>query len=326
MKEKLFVNYPKKNINIKNLSSAKSHSSSKHTRKNIISSELKLNNKKIVKNIHQRNILFNNKLSIKNPNSTSTSSLSNSTEKKYLTPTKYNQDLNIGNDYYFNESFNNRKDLFQNMNISRPKLDYNNKYKKNKNLHLALGTGIDRYNNIYFSGNDYWNNKELLINRSFKFHKNKLVLCRKINISHNNSGNNEDKKESNSKSVENCKINKKLTASIDYSEGKRISINDNYKANNRYSFFPEKSEEKEKEKEKPYDINSSTKRKKYKNIVLRPHKIQKENQLSNIINFKETAIKRNIKVNLYKKEENPELIKKIMQKFNIKPKYSRVFK
>ena len=51
-----------------------------------------------------------------------------------------------------------------------------------------------------------------------------------------------------------------------------------------------------------------------------------DDMMACIINFKETAIKRNIKVNLYKKEENPELIKKIMQKFNIKPKYSRVFK
>ena len=54
---------------------------------------------------------------------------------------------------------------------------------------------------------------------------------------------------------------------------------------------------------------------KYKNIVLRPYKIQKENQLKN-----------NIKVNKYEVDDSPKIINKIMTRLNIKPKYSRVFK
>ena len=302
MKEKILLDFIKKNKKCKNLTLAKSNSSSKKYRKNNLNnSESNIKQKKNTKNLHQRNILFNNKTSIINANSTSTSSLSSPTEKKYLTPTKFNQELNIGNYYYFNEGFNEKKNLFQNMNISMPKLNYNCKYKKIKNLHLALGAGINRYNNIYFSGNDYGNNKELIVNRSFKIHKNKLVLCRKVNISQNNSRNNDDEKDLSSKSLEIYNINKKLNDKIE---------------NNRYNNL------KEKNKEKDNDYNNPGREKKYKNIVLRPHKIQKENQLSNIVNFKEMAIKRNIKVNMHKKVYSPEIINNI----NMKPKHSRVFK
>ena len=323
MIEKLILDFMRKNKKKENLLMAKSLSSSKKQRKNnIIYSELKIREKRISKNLHQRNILFNNKISTMNPNSTSTSSLSSSTEKKCLTPTKYNKDSN--NDYYFNESFNNKQDLFQNVNISRPKLDFDKNLKKNKNLHLTLGTGINRYNNNnYFSGNEYGTNKELLVNKSFKFHKNKLVLCRKIDISHNNSRNNEDGKDLSSKSEENFNIHKRLnnTSNKFGDNNFEKNINDLDRQNNRYSNlkekkFNEKIEEKGNDNNNNIDIiDNSTKKKKFKNIVLRPHKIQKENQL-----------KYNIKVNKYKKDESPELIKKIMQKFNIKPKYSRVFK
>ena len=95
------------------------------------------------------------------------------------------------------------------------------------------------------------------------------------------------------------------------------NINEYDRQNNRYSNLQEKlKEEKGNDNENNIDIiENSAKKKKFKNIVLRPHKIQKENQL-----------KYNIKVSKYIKDESPELIKKIMQKFNIKPKYSRVFK
>ena len=313
MIEKFVLDFMRKNKKKENLLMTKSLSSSKKQRKNnIIYSELKIKEKRISKNLHQRNILLNNKLSTMNPNSTSTSSLSSSTEKKYLTPTKYNKDSS--NDYYFNESFNNKQDIFQNVNISRPKLDYDNNLKKNKNMHLTLGTGLNRYNNNYFSGT----NKELLVNKSFKFHKNKLVLCRKVDISHNNSRNIEDEKDISSKSEENFKIHKRLNNNSDIlGENKFKNINEYDRQNNRYSNLQEKlKEEKENDNENNIDIiENSAKKKKFKNIVLRPHKIQKENQL-----------KYNIKVNKYIKDESPELIKKIMQKFNIKPKYSRVFK
>ena len=313
MIEKFVLDFMRKNKKKENLLMAKSLSSSKKQRKNnIIYSELKIKEKRISKNLHQRNILFNNKLSTMNPNSTSTSSLSSSTEKKYLTPTKYNKDSS--NDYYFNESFNNKQDIFQNVNISRPKLDYDNTLKKNKNMHLTLGTGLNRYNNNYFSGT----NKELLVNKSFKFHKNKLVLCRKVDISHNNSRNIEDEKDISSKSEENFKMHKRLNNNSDIlGENKFKNVNEYDRQNNRYSNLQEKlKEEKGNDNENNIDIiENSAKKKKFKNIVLRPHKIQKENQL-----------KYNIKVNKYIKDESPELIKKIMQKFNIKPKYSRVFK
>ena len=210
-----------------------------------------------------------------------------------MTPTKYNKDTNFGNDYYFNENFNNNKqDLFKNMNISRPKLDYKSNYKKIKSLHLALGSGIDRYNTIYFSRNDY-GNKEIIVNRSLKCHKNKLVLCNKVNISRNNSRNNEKEKDLSSKSVENNNKNKKLNDIINNFAKKQAEKNEHVKQNNRY-----------------------------KNIVLRPHKVKNENQF----NFQEISLKHNIKINKYKKDENPELIKNIIKDFHKKPKHSRVFK
>ena len=322
MFEKHILNHIKKKKEDKNIVLAKSYSSSKKEKKNNnIYGESKLNEKKIIKKYHQRNILFNNKISNNNPNSTSTSSLSSSAEKKYLTPTKTNKDNSNGNDYYF-ESFTNKQDLFNNVNISMPKIDYNNKYKQNKNLHLTLGAGINRNNN-YFSGNDYGNNKELIVNRSFKFQKNKLVLCKKVDISNNNSMINDDEKNLISKSEEKFKINKSLYNTNDNLENRKISknVNDFNKINNRYSIFPEKKFPYKKEENEENDFNRDvnnnnlTKEKKYKNIVLRPHKIQKENQL-----------KYNIRVNKHKPKESPDLIKKIIPKFNIKPKYSRVFK
>ena len=307
----------KKEKKSKNLTSSYKKPSRKN---NIINSASTVKQKKILKRLRQRNILFNHKISITNANSTSTSSLSSSAENKYLTPTKYNKDLNNGNDYYFNESFNSKNDLLQNVNISMPKLNYNFKNKGNKNLHLALGTEINRFNNIYFSGNDYSNNKELIINRSFKFHKNKLVLWRKVEISRNNSRNNEDEKDLNSKSLENFKVNKNLSDKIDNFRGEKTAKND--KENNRYSILSEKCNE----NKNKVNINPE-KEKKYKNIVLRPHKIQKEKQISNLSNFKEISIKQNnIKVNRYKKENSPEIIKNIAEKMNIRPKHSRVFK
>ena len=330
MNEMNLLDYRKKDKNLKNLYFAKSHSSSKKSRKcNILNTDLKINKKKFFKNIYQRNILFNNKISLKNANSTSTSSLSSSTEKKYLTPTKNEPNSNNGNDYYINETINNKKNLFQNINISRPKLNFNYKYKKNKNLHLALGTGINRYNNIYFSGNDYGNNKELVINRSFKFHKNKLVLFRKVNMSYNNSRINGGEKDLISKSVENFKINNNIADAINKICGEKSTTIDFIKTNNRYSLITEKKIfEKNEVKDTHNDAiyNNSTKKKKFKNIVLRPHKISKENQLLKINNFKEIAIKHNIKLNKYRNKKSPEIIKNILSKFNIKPKYSRVIK
>ena len=318
MIEKHLLYYIKKKSDDKNIFLAKSYSSSKKEKKNnIIYGESKINKKEIFKKYHQRNILFNNKIS-NNPNSTSTSSLSSSAEKNYLTPTKTNRGCSNGNDYYY-ESFNEKQNLFNNINISMPKIDYNNKYQQNKNLHLTLGTGINRINNNYFSGNDYGNNRELIVNRSFKFQKNKLVLCKKIDISNNNSIINDEEQNLSSKSEEKFKINKSFNNNL----GNKKSTNENEynRINNRYSIFPEKKflEKKEdiEENKSNNDVNYNnlTKEKKYKNIVLRPHKIQKENQLKN-----------NIKVNKYKSKESPDLIKKIIPKFSIKPKYPRVFK
>ena len=318
MIEKHLINYIKKKSEDKNIFLAKSYSSSKKKKKNsIIYGESKINKKNIFKKYHQRNILFNNKIS-NNPNSTSTSSLSSSAEKKYLTPTKANRGCSNGNDYYF-ESFNEKQNLFNNVNISMPRIDFSNKYQQNKNLHLTLGTGINRVNNNYFSGNDYGNNRELIVNRSFKFQKNKLVLCKKIDISNNNSIINDEEQNLSSKSEEKFRINKSFNNNL----GNKKTTNENEynRINNRYSFFPEKKflEKKdeivENKNNNDVNYNNLTKEKKYKNIVLRPHKIQKENQLKN-----------NIKVNKYKSKESPDLIKKIIPKFSIKPKYPRVFK
>ena len=109
--------------------------------------------------------------------------------------------------------------------------------KKNKNMHLTLGTGLNRYNNNYFSGNEYGTNKVLLVNKSFKFQKNKLVLCRKVDISHNNSRNNEDEKDISSKSEENFKIHKRTNNNSDILGENKLgkNINEYDRQNNRYS-------------------------------------------------------------------------------------------
>lgn len=120
--------------------------------------------------------------------------------------------------------------------------------------------------------------------------------------------------------MENYKINKNLSDKIDNFREEESTKND--KINNRYSFIPEKYNE-----NKYKDNINPTKQKKYKNIVLRPHKIQKEKQLSNLIIFQGIDLKQNnIKVNRYKKENSPEIIKSIAEKMNIRPKHSRVFK
>ena len=137
MIDKLLLEYKKKYKKYKYKYSTKTETHSlsnkyknnENNEKNL--SEKKTKNKLINKNLYKRNILFNNKQSIINLKSTSTSSLSSSAEKKYLTPTKYNL-KNFDNDYYFNESYNKTQELFNNANISRPKLDYNSGHKKIK--------------------------------------------------------------------------------------------------------------------------------------------------------------------------------------------------
>ena len=74
--------------------------------------------------------------------------------------------FNTENDYYFNESYNKTQELFNNVNISRPILDYNSCHKKNKNI-LTIGTRLNTMNDNYYNDN-YGKCKELLINRSFK--------------------------------------------------------------------------------------------------------------------------------------------------------------
>ena len=70
----------------------------------------------------------------------------------------------------------------------------------------------------------------------------------------------------------------------------------------------------ENENNNDININYNMQQKKYKNIVLRPHKIPKEKHLIDINNFKEIDLKNNIRVNKNKKEESPELIKKKRRK------------
>ena len=285
MIDKLLFEYKKK-YKSKNIIKTKSHSLSKKNKINETNlSETKNKHKQNNKNLHQRNILLGSKQSIINLKSTSTSSLSSSAEKKYLTPTKYNLQ-NCDNDYYFNESYNKTQEFFNNANISRPKLDYNSGHKKFKNI-LTIGTRLNTVNNNY--NDNYEKYKVLLINRSFKVSKNKYVICRKNNFL-NNIRVNKDEKDIESKSVE-----------------------------NNHNFDKDKNNKKEEnnDNEKINDIKIINKEKKYKNIVLRPHKIQKENQLK---------LKHNIKVNNYEIDDSPKIINKIMTRLNIKPKYSRVFK
>ena len=104
MIDKLLFEYKKK-YKSKHTIKTKSHSLSKKNKINDNDlSNTKNKHKQISKNLHQRNILLGSKQSIINLKSTSTSSLSSSAEKKYLTPTKYNLQ-NYDNDYYFNENY-----------------------------------------------------------------------------------------------------------------------------------------------------------------------------------------------------------------------------
>ena len=321
MIDKLLLEYKKK-YKPKYSTKTESHSLSNKNKNNETNlTETKKKHKPINKNLHKRNILFNNKQSIINLKSTSTSSLSSSADKKYLTPTKYNLQ-NFDNDYYFNESYNKTQELFNNANISRPKLDYNSGHKKNKNILLTLGTRINTCNNNC-NNNNYLKSKIFNINRTFKVskNKNKYVICRKNNISNNNIRLNENQKDIESKSVDNyhkIQNNNNYEGNLfEYSILKN-NINNNNSSIKEKCFLNEENNENDNDNDneiKSNNIKNFNKERKYKNIVLRPHKIQKENQL-----------KYNIKVNNYEIDDSPKIINKIMTRLNIKPKYSRVFK
>ena len=321
MIDKLLFEYKRKNKS-KHKIKTKSHSLSKKNKiknKDNLSSE-KSKYKPINKNLHKRNILFNNKQSKINLKSTSTSSLSSSAEKKYITPTKYNLQNYDDNDYYYNENYNKTQELFNIANISRPKLDYNTGNKKHKNILLTIGTRINTVNNINNNNNNYFyekskilNIKKTEVNRSFKSSKNKYVICMKNNISNNISKFNE------SKSVESYH-HKKNNESDENIDNKYFNIK-NYINNTNYNYseckdnFILNEENIYTNEVKINNIENFNKKRKYKNIVLRPYKIQKENQIKN-----------NIKVNKYEIDDSPKIINKIMTRLNIKPKNSRVFK
>lgn len=324
MIEKLLLDYKKK-YKPKFPTKIESHSLNTLNKKedtNLI--ETKKKNKQMSKNFHKRNILFNNKQSIINQKSTSSSSLSSSADKKYLTPTKYNFQ-NSETDYYFNESYNKTQELFNNANITRPKLDYNCGRKKNKNILLTIGTRINTSNNN--NNNNYWKSKALNINRSLKVskNKNKYVIYRK-NFSNSNSRIKEDENNIESKSVEKYH-NKQISDNYEGNLNKMLdlknsfnnninNIYNNNSSNNEKCFVSEDNNNDENDnKIKSNNIKNNNKERKYKNIVLRPHKIQKENKL-----------KYNIKVNNYEIDDSPKVINKLMTRLNIKPKYSRVFK
>lgn len=325
MIDKLLCEYKKK-YKSKYQPKTKSHSLSK---KNKIQesnlSETKIKHKQINKNIHQRNILFSNKQSKINLKSTSTSSLSSSAEKKYLTPTKYNLQ-NCENDYYFNQSYNKTQELFNIANISLPKFNYKSGHKKVKNI-LTIGTRLNTINNNTFNINsNYGKTKAFVINRSYKGSKNKYVICRKNNFL-NNSKAKEDKYIE-SKSVENyhninnknknendlCKYLNLENCFNDY-DYNTINSNCNYTAIKQKKFLNEENSENNENKSNINNIKSYNKERKFKNIVLRPRGIQKQNE-----------IKHNLKVNNYEIDDSPKIINKIMTRLNIKPKYSRVFK
>ena len=316
MIDKLLFEYKRKN-KLKHTIKTKSHSLSKKNKINDTNlSEAKNKHKPINKNLHKRNILFSNKQNIINLKSTSTSSVSSSAEKKYLTPTKFNLQ-NYDNDYYFNESYNKTQELFNNANISRPKLDFHSGHKKNKNILLTIGTRLNTVNNININ-NNYIKSKDLLINRSFKVSKNKYVICRKNNFSSNNSRIKEDIKDIESKSMENHHKNNESEDNLCKYLNIQDSLNDYNNVNCNYSSIKEKNflnDISNENENKTNNLKIFNKERKYKNIVLRPYKIQKENQLKN-----------NIKVNKYEVDDSPKIINKIMTRLNIKPKYSRVFK
>lgn len=317
MIDKLLFEYKQKNKSNHTIK-IKSHSLSRKTKKDDKNlSEAKTGHKPLNKNLHKRNILFNSKQNNINLKSTSTSSLSSSAEKKYLTPTKFNMQ-NYDNDYYFNESYNKTQELFNNANISRPTLDFNSGHKKrNKNILLTIGTRLNTVNNSNIYNNNFGKSKDLLINRSFKVSKNKYVICRKNNFSNNNSRIKDNLKDIESKSMENNRKNKESQENL----CKCLNIKDddyNHNVNSNNTSIKEKCFLNDISNENDNKTNNHkifNKERKYKNIVLRPYKIQKENQL-----------KHNIKVNKHEVDDSPKIINKIMTRLNIKPKYSRVFK
>jgi hypothetical protein len=295
----------------------KSHSLSRKTKKDDKNlSEAKTEHKPLNKNLYKRNILFNSKQNNIHLKSTSTSSLSSSAEKKYLTPTKFNMQ-NYDNDYYFNESYNKTQELFNNANISRPTLDFNSGHKKrNKNILLTIGTRLNTVNNSNTYNNNVGKSKDLLINRSFKVSKNKYVICRKNNFSNNNSRIKDNLKDIESKSMENNRKNNEsqenLCKCLNIKDDYNHNVNSNNTSIKEKCFLNDISNEND---NKTNNLKIFNKERKYKNIVLRPYKIQKENQL-----------KHNIKVNKHEVDDSPKIINKIMTRLNIKPKYSRVFK
>ena len=166
-----------------------------------------------------------------------------------------------------------------------------------------------------------------MINKSFKSnkYKNKYVICRKNDISNMNRVNYSDNTDSDSKSVEtyhNNRNNESVENNCEYlnnnncfNKDKNIfnEFNCNYSLNKGIRFSHDNDNENEIKLE---NLENFNKKRKYKNIVLRPHKIQKENLL-----------KHNIKVNNNCEiDDSPKIINKIMTRLNIKPKNSRVFK
>ena len=245
---------------------------------------------------HARNILISCKQSYI-MKSTSTSSLSSSTEKKYLTPTK-NEVNNYDIDYYFNENYHKPQKLINIANISRPRLDYSFK-KKNKNSLLTIGTQYTlnndnntfvTENNNYINDNDYGSEskKNIVINRIMKMAKNKYVLVSKSNnISLFNKFNDVPQ----SKSLEKREENKT-----------NIKNEDNDEENN----FDKKN--------------------KYKNIVLRPMKIKKENQIKSLLKY-DSNTNINIVKNNKNKKSNTSSSNNSLEKKNIKfPKSFSVLK
>ena len=269
-------------------------------------SSTKMKHKPENKNFYKRkrrNILLSSKQSVINLKSTSTSSLSSSAEKKYLTPTKYNLQNNE-NDYYFNAtSYNKTQKIFNVTDIALPKLFDSGKKKRN-NILLTMGARITTTNDINNINTNNFNggcirNKIQAINKSSNLTKNKYVICRK-----NNFLNNKNKK--NSAEKEECLDSNSVET--DHNNWRNIGYNNT--CSNNFSIKEEFNDNKVN--------NNINKERKFKNIVLRPHKIPKENKLKNNIN---------IKVNTkYKIDDSPKEINKILTKLNIKPKHTRVFK
>ena len=265
---------------IQHLHTTKSHSFKKpQAHKSSVNTKIHIQNKSLSKHKqekynyrpHARNILINYKQSFI-MKSTSTSSLSSSTEKKYLTPTK-SEVNNYDIDYYFNENYNKPQKLVNIANISRPRLDYSFK-KKNKNSLLTVGTQYTlnndtntfiTENNNYINDNDYGSEskKNIVINRIMKKAKNKYVLVSK----------------SNNISLCDKHNNAPQSKSLEKREGNKIDI---------------KNEDND-------DESNFYKKNKYKNIVLRPMKIKKENQIKTLQKYDSNI---NININIVKKNKN----------------------